>query len=66
MTDASPGPGANRVYIDPGDRRTRDTTTGTCGHWTRAAGPRTGTGFHNIICTFHLQFRAILGSTEAD
>ena len=52
MTDASPGPGANRVYIDPGDRRTRDTTTGTYGHWTRAAGPRTGTGFHNIICTF--------------
>ena len=62
MRDASPGPGANRVYIDPGDRRTRD-TAGTYGHGTRQLGPALGQAFTTLFA--HPPLRAILGSTEA-
>ena len=58
-----PGPGANRVYIDPGDRRTRD-TAGTYGHGTRQLGPALGQAATTLFA--HLPLRAISGSTEAD
>ena len=66
MRDVSPGPGANRVYIDPGDRRTRDTTAGTYGHgtvWTRQLGPALGQAATTLFA--HPPLKAILGSTEA-
>ena len=59
-----PGPGANRVYIDPGDRRTRDTAAGTYGRGTRQLGPALGQAATTLFA--HLPLRAISGSTEAD
>ena len=59
MTDASPGPGANRVYIDPGDRRTAGHATPPPGHMATGhgqLGPALGQAFTTLFAHFIYNF----------